>query len=227
MYSRAARTFLQPDKDKANPNLGPGCYTRNEDVAIPGKPNAAVGYAPFSSLSPRISYFDHIISSGPPPGSYESTLGDTMTHRTEGAAIFGRSKTRRFENNTTEAPGPDAYRIPSTIQCKNRPKMERKRLGFGLNQKPLLIEDISDDQKRVAIRTREVIDVSDSEEVDATFQAHGHNAASRPQTQFTIPKTASDKNDKHALIWRRKHIPPSIPKGKNVFGYDETNGIQI
>ena len=37
MYSRAQRKFLNPEKDQANPLLGPGCYTREEAVLVTGK----------------------------------------------------------------------------------------------------------------------------------------------------------------------------------------------
>jgi hypothetical protein len=36
MYSRSERKFLNPNKDQANPNLGPGCYTQDV-IVVAGK----------------------------------------------------------------------------------------------------------------------------------------------------------------------------------------------
>lgn len=44
MYSRAERKFLNPEKDQANPLLGPGCYTMDETVLVTGKLFGKSGY---------------------------------------------------------------------------------------------------------------------------------------------------------------------------------------
>jgi hypothetical protein len=71
MYSRSDRKFQTPNKDHLNPNLGPGCYTLDQKQELV-RPSA---YAPFSSLAPRVSFFEELVKSGPAPGSYDGIMG--------------------------------------------------------------------------------------------------------------------------------------------------------
>lgn len=61
MYSRAERVTVQ---GSSNAHLGPGCYENQREISrVPG-------YAPFSSLAPKVSFFEECVKSGPAPGSY-------------------------------------------------------------------------------------------------------------------------------------------------------------
>ncbi|KAH6597779.1 hypothetical protein BASA61_003043 [Batrachochytrium salamandrivorans] len=118
MYSKAERKFLAPDKDHANPNLGPGCYTCDNPTIMAGKLVGNDGYAPFTSLVPRTSYFDSQIVLGPAPGAYDNSISMYATHRKDPAALFGRSKASRFLKCSTPTPGPGTYRtLPVTTDC--------------------------------------------------------------------------------------------------------------
>eukprot|EP00842_Homolaphlyctis_polyrhiza_P001036 jgi/Hompol1/1933/HPOL_005077-RA len=140
MLTRSERKFLSPDKDHANPNLGPGCYTGDDPVLIAGKLVGNDGYAPFASLTPRVSYFDDTIVAGPAPGAYDSGIGVAATHRKDPASLFGRSRANRFNKSTSLTPGPGSYKIPSSINVKSidghRPAHATVH-KFSLTQQPI------------------------------------------------------------------------------------------
>ncbi|KAI9326042.1 hypothetical protein DFJ73DRAFT_954905 [Zopfochytrium polystomum] len=118
MYSRAIRKFLEPSADHANPNLGPGCYTSDEATLIAGKSLNESGFAPFSSIAPRVSYFDEIVNTGPAPGAYDPppTLDLYSTHHaTDRASLFGKSRAPRFKAAVSKTPGPGSYVVPGTV----------------------------------------------------------------------------------------------------------------
>ncbi|KAJ3191071.1 Sperm-tail PG-rich repeat-containing protein 2 [Irineochytrium annulatum] len=133
MYSRAERKFLTPDADHANPNLGPGCYTADDQALIAGKTIGNDGYAPFASLTPRRSYFDEAVVAGPSPGAYESPIAPVGLHNIDKASLFGRSRAPRFNNTNSTTPGPGAYVIPSTLRRK---KGARDVSGGGVMMRP-------------------------------------------------------------------------------------------
>ncbi|KAJ3107498.1 Sperm-tail PG-rich repeat-containing protein 2 [Physocladia obscura] len=135
MYSRTARHFLTPDPDHANPNLGPGCYTADEATLIAGKTLGENGYAPFSSLAPRVSYFDETIVHGPSPGAYDPPLQPFVVHNSEKASLFGKSRAIRFKNIVSSTPSPNTYSLPSSL------KLTGKK-----NKNNAFIDDISNDQ---------------------------------------------------------------------------------
>ena len=35
------------------------------------------------------------------------------------------------------------------------------------------------------------------------------------------------KSHRHKIVWKRMHVPPSIPVGRNAFGYQESQGIDF
>lgn len=119
MYSRSVRKFLQPSHDHANPNLGPGCYTADETTLIAGKSLNETGFAPFSSLAPRVTYFEENATVGPAPGAYDppAYLNSTSRHTTNRATLFGKSRAPRFRQPVSKTPGPGTYVVPGTV-CK-------------------------------------------------------------------------------------------------------------
>lgn len=107
MYSREVRMKAQ---NLGNPNLGPGCYTQDEQLYPGGDTTKAMGeetYAPFSSLSKRVSAFDEMarIGNQAPGMIYDTTSTKLARHNTDAAAMFGRSRTRRFHSDTSDTPG--------------------------------------------------------------------------------------------------------------------------
>ncbi|KAI8924154.1 hypothetical protein BC831DRAFT_467076 [Entophlyctis helioformis] len=146
MYSRSERKFLVPDKDHANPSLGPGCYTSDDPVLVAGKLIGNDGYAPFASLTPRVSYFDELVGIGPAPGAYDGQLGIGVTHRKDPVTLFGRSRTERFNKIGTATPGPGTYRIPSSIVVKGGAATQHHKpphgtiSHFSLTQQPIGID---------------------------------------------------------------------------------------
>ncbi|KAJ3244263.1 Sperm-tail PG-rich repeat-containing protein 2 [Chytriomyces hyalinus] len=137
MYSRAARRFLTPDPDHANPNLGPGCYTADEATLIAGKTLGESGYAPFASLAPRVSYFEETVVHGPSPGAYDPPLQPFVTHNSEKASLFGKSRAIRFKDILSSTPSPNTYTLPSSLKKKKKATFEggdghfRKGLDHG------------------------------------------------------------------------------------------------
>ncbi|KAK6091121.1 hypothetical protein MT418_008318 [Batrachochytrium dendrobatidis] len=150
MYSKSERKFLQPDKDHANPRLGPGCYAADDTTLIAGKLVGNDGYAPFTSLSPRKSYFDTFIINGPAPGTYDNELGVCATHRKDPASLFGRSRSNRFMQNASPTPGPGAY-ISLSLQSSSHELNNGSRTRkpnihkLSLMQQPVGVELSSND----------------------------------------------------------------------------------
>ncbi|KAL2913221.1 hypothetical protein HK105_207223 [Polyrhizophydium stewartii] len=149
MYSRAARTFLAPNRDHANPGLGPGCYAPDAPVLVAGKIVGDDGYAPFASLTPRVSYFDELIVAGPAPGAYDAAAGVGAVRRRDAAALFGRSRTQRFDKCASLTPGPGSYRIQGVLHSPHRthgaivwkrkyvpPSVPAGRFAFGYQESP-------------------------------------------------------------------------------------------
>ncbi|KAJ3272537.1 Sperm-tail PG-rich repeat-containing protein 2 [Terramyces sp. JEL0728] len=230
MYSRSERKFLAPEKDQANPNLGPGCYTSDEAVLFAGKLIGGGGYAPFSSLTPRGSYFDQIVNSGPPPGNYDVQLGVDLTHKKEGGIIFGRSKTRRFKKDTHDSPGPGAYLISSEAKSRKQEQQDKKQkknmLNFALSQKPIvnrigaqaidksiskLDEEEEYENENESVKPDRPLENGPSSRT-MTIMSRDGKKINRERVRFTKA---------NSLSWRRKYIPPSIPKGNTVYGYQE------
>ncbi|KAI9222652.1 hypothetical protein BC828DRAFT_377939 [Blastocladiella britannica] len=108
MYSRTPRVFGESTVTTA-PHIGPGYY---QDDAVTGqsslhRPPVSQEGAPFSSITPRVCYFDEVAKkSGPAPGSYEFDQERTGPPK---AVPFGASSTPRFLDPPAKSPGPGAY----------------------------------------------------------------------------------------------------------------------
>ncbi|KAJ2991636.1 Sperm-tail PG-rich repeat-containing protein 2 [Globomyces sp. JEL0801] len=227
MYSRSERKFLTPGNDN-NPLLGPGCYLNNEEVLVAGKTVGNSGYAPFLSLTPRVSFFEKQVNHGPPPGNYDYSFGVELTHKMEGSALFGRSKTIRFRSAKTVVPAPDAYVIPTTANRKSDQKLKniiKKNNAIGLNQQPIARE-------YTPAFLKEISALKDYSELEA--EVIPDDDAKIVQTLGKTISLVNKGNNSHTptikvskpikdttISWQRKYIPPSIPKGNNVYGYQE------
>ncbi|KAJ3413396.1 Sperm-tail PG-rich repeat-containing protein 2 [Chytridiales sp. JEL 0842] len=249
MYSRAPRKFLTPDQDHANPNLGPGCYTADEPTLIAGKALGEEGYAPFSSLAPRVSIFDETSHPGPAPGAYNPppqasfSFSQSSTH---GAALFGKSRAPRFKKIVHKTPGPGAYAVPETIGRKeNKRNHVDGGLGFSSKEHPLTKQPVlalsgsaTSLKPRSATPTKnnsdstKKIDVGNS---DGDLDRHLLSEAARGAlTSRSLKKRVSVKKaesmegrfivsagKRAKIVWKRKFVPPSIPVGNSAFGYQE------
>lgn len=263
MYSRAERKFLNPEKDQANPLLGPGCYTPSDTILItgPARQYGKNGYAPFSSLAPRVSFFEQGVSKGPPPGNYELSLSAVS----KVSALFGRSKDVRFKNNNNTTPGPGAYLEVATEETEllrnahHQKDMKSKRnimARFGLNQAPVgIVDRASPIEERIIDEEISAVNITPmpvpvaAENGDPIINASAHtlqekispNSVNSSKNEMALVATNVDTANqsarihtgssnntsketppsKRALIWKRKHIPPSIPVGQNIYGYKE------
>ncbi|XP_036382748.1 sperm-tail PG-rich repeat-containing protein 2 [Megalops cyprinoides] len=104
MYARALRVTYPPVGSTPS-NVGPGSYEVSQSKA-----NKSDCYAPFMSLSSRETLF-HVSATdidSPGPGQYDT--GVTKSHIVGGRSLQNRSK--RFEENVSEVPGPGAYDVP-------------------------------------------------------------------------------------------------------------------
>ncbi|ORZ33879.1 hypothetical protein BCR44DRAFT_1514344 [Catenaria anguillulae PL171] len=107
MYSRTPRKFSEPVLT-TSPHIGPGYYKSDLPQDLQRQQNAVT---PFTSVTPRVSYFDEIArKSGPAPGTYDNAdLISTVPAATAKAVPFGASKTPRFAEPAVTAPGPGQY----------------------------------------------------------------------------------------------------------------------
>ncbi|KAI9189822.1 Sperm-tail PG-rich repeat-containing protein 2 [Blastocladiella emersonii ATCC 22665] len=107
MYSRTARHFSEPTTT-TNPNIGPGYYQEDPTATVLPSSTLPQAAAPFSSITPRVCYFDEVARrSGPAPGTYEPA--DVEDHQPVKAVPFGASRTPRFADPAQRAPGPGSY----------------------------------------------------------------------------------------------------------------------
>ena len=198
-------------------------------------------YAPFSSLSPRISTFDSIIKYTPAPGAYEAP--SLPFHRGDRSSFFGRSKANRFDSKFGDIPGPGSYVLPSSLKLQsNSVVVSRSKSNAHSNrltQQPILITDHEVENLNIKDlqSSNELIDANQDSQtrnestnllID-TFQSINdskkmHVVAKQVQGVLSF----AEKNRKKSangkkIIWKRKHVPPSIPIGQSSFGYTDNN----
>ncbi|RKO93067.1 hypothetical protein BDK51DRAFT_51028 [Blyttiomyces helicus] len=217
MYSRAPRKFLTPDADHANPKLGPGCYTADESVLVAGKTTGNDGYAPFSSLTARVSYFDMAINPGPPPGAYSTLATPPSTHNPYRAPMFGKSRTRRFSAPATAVPGPGTYRVPSTLKIASKSETT-PALSVVPGAKPhALGMEPADTEGGESVQERVEAEQTPKDRPDVG----GVAGRAAPGQVPVVPPTVAGSKTRPPIVWKRKYGPPSIPFGKMAFGYQE------
>ena len=240
MYSRAERNFLISDSSRQNPQLGPGSYTHKEPQFT------QQGYAPFSSLAPRMSCFDDTVH-GPAPGAY-----DAPTAILSRSSLFGRSKASRFDLKSDHYPGPSSYTLPSSLHLKKKKShiaaaghQKSSIQDHPLTQQPMLTfthpnsstEMINHPMNHVA-----PMDALLEEPLESHASLDPSPIQTHPSTNtailnmgphaFRIPSTTAAKSShafrspptKAKITWKRKHVPPSIPTFYQSFGYKETQG---
>lgn len=221
-------------------------------------------YAPFASLSPRVSFFDSIVP-GPAPGTYDSLT--LPLKKADKAPYFGRSKATRFDAKAVDTPGPGSYVLPSSLHLK---KSGKNKAASGListiQEHPLTRQPI----QIAASRSLNVLPEGGSApDLRQQHSSHGPvviasplaapsdsssyppvesvtlNAQSDPKllgptaerlkySNRRMPGVSSAPSDSHSsshppkskakIIWKRKHLPPSIPMGNFSFGYSENSG---
>jgi hypothetical protein len=199
-----------------------------------------IRYAPFSSLSPRVSTFDDFVKYTPAPGSYESP--SLPFHRGDRSSFFGRSKAIRFDSKIGDTPGPGSYVLPSSLKLRSNtlPTSPSKLTGHSnfLTQQPVLVPENE-------IGHLNIKDIQDRNEGVDDFEA-GQIYAEKPfvsalknnadtknillQAQGLPSSRASAKNNiaqVNRITWKRKHVPPSIPIGKSTFGYTEDDDGEL
>ncbi|KNE56634.1 hypothetical protein AMAG_02422 [Allomyces macrogynus ATCC 38327] len=111
MYSRSARKFIEPNR-ATNAEIGPGYYEPDGTAATTALGAVVLpSTAPFSSITPRVCYFDEVARrSGPAPGCYDTANVDPH-HQPVRAVPFAASKAPRFADPPPKAPGPGAYSV--------------------------------------------------------------------------------------------------------------------
>ncbi|KNE54978.1 hypothetical protein AMAG_00915 [Allomyces macrogynus ATCC 38327] len=111
MYSRSARKFIEPNR-ATNAEIGPGYYEPDGAAASTALGAAVLpSTAPFSSITPRVCYFDEVArQSGPAPGCYDTANVDPH-HQPVRAVPFAASKAPRFADPPPKAPGPGTYSV--------------------------------------------------------------------------------------------------------------------
>ncbi|KAJ3296050.1 Sperm-tail PG-rich repeat-containing protein 2 [Rhizoclosmatium sp. JEL0117] len=241
MYSRAARKFLTPDPDHANPNLGPGCYTADEATLIAGKTLGENGYAPFASLAPRVSYFDETVIHGPSPGAYDPPLQPFLVHNPDKASLFGKSRAIRFKNIVSFTPSPNTYTLPSSLKKKKgallggddshyKKPMDHGKLGDTITYQAISNGTAAAAADNGASAPGDATESTnflsqESSPLEGTTKLDTLHSSPTPKkaTKIIIPKKQPPPSAKKpAIVWRRKYVPPSIPVGHSAFGYQET-----
>ena len=220
-------------------------------------------YAPFASLSPRVSFFDSIVP-GPAPGTYDSIT--LPSKKADKAPYFGRSKATRFDAKPVDTPGPGSYVLPSSLHLK---KSGKNKAATGListsQEHPLTRQPIQIAASRslnvlpeggsapdlrqrgpVVIASPSVAPLDSSsyppvESVTLDVQSDpkllGPTAERLKYSNRRMPGVSSAPSDSYSsshpskskakIIWKRKHLPPSIPMGNFSFGYSENSGMSF
>jgi hypothetical protein len=223
----------------------------------PFKLSLPIRYAPFASLTPRVSFFDSILP-GPAPGTYDSLT--LPLKKGDKAPYFGRSKAIRFDAKPADTPGPGSYVLPSSLQLKASLADKSKISGListsqdhPLTREPVLesvsasnlssysqgLSSSAPDLQRAPIAVPGLSNGSGStyppvESVSLHPQTDpkllGPTAerllfANRRMPGISSAPTAPQgSRSKSKITWKRKHLPPSIPRGNFSFGYSETSG---
>ena len=194
-------------------------------------------FAPFSSLTPRQSVFDQVNTSGPAPGAYDA-LTEPFA-RGDKAPVFGRSKVNRFNAKWVDTPGPGSYILPSSLRLKAsgggstmKPGVKSGAHEHPLTQQPvpapveqsMIVNSSSNQITDIAEQTIRVIERTETYEnapiESVSLSLNGPEARRLLKEASTSHKSRREKSSK--IIWKRKHVPPSIPVGHSAFGYQET-----
>ena len=194
--------------------------------------NAFIRYAPFSSLSPRLSTFETLIKYTPAPGAYDSP--SLPFHRGDRSSFFGRSRATRFDSKIGDTPGPGSYVLPSSLKLRsNAIQAASSKLNNQSNfltQQPVLIYDEFQN-----LNIHDLHDMDQGQSINHSLPVESENRqvaqAIDPKKMLLVAKqargissaaSAIKKSPKKSKItWKRKHVPPSIPIGQSTFGYTE------
>ena len=186
------------------------------------------------------------MNAGPAPGAYDAP---TQPHQKgDRASFFGRSKAIRFDARIGDTPGPGSYVLPSSLRLQHSSDQKQRVTGIKstikdhpLTQAPIGVSGNQESSSAVIeimsireLQTQEhdvdgtpIQNVSLDPKVDnvvgpetksLSLTAHQIQGAFAASTLQHHPKSAK-------IIWKRKHVPPSIPVGQSTFGYSENAGM--
>jgi hypothetical protein len=201
-------------------------------------------YAPFSSLAPRISYFDEAVVYGPSPGAYDPPNMPVTIRNSHKAALFGKSKAPRFKHVKTNTPGPGSYVIPGSLKKKSllSPENRHPHGGEGVIMlkpvagvtmtRPTEVEkqDGPADGKIIANEVAAAAEnTSNEKDLMLSYETPQKSRKMKAMKELLTEARQSNKKDesKQGIVWRRKYVPPSIPVGQSAFGYQENEGNYI
>ncbi|KAJ3008790.1 Sperm-tail PG-rich repeat-containing protein 2 [Thoreauomyces humboldtii] len=228
MYSRSQRKFMAPDGDRANPRLGPGCYTADAPALISGKLHGDEGYAPFASLTPRSSYFDSTVTRGPAPGAYAVEQLRPALHSPHKAPEFGMSKVARFGVLLNRNPGPGTYRPPDPVRRTRSPHREPLELGSRTHpltrqpgRGPSTVNKEGEGKDGQEDGDEVVVERRGSEPGKPTVHGRAAGGAGRTKVKRKSRSAAGSEGGRSKIVWRRKHGAPSIPPTRRAFGFQE------
>ncbi|KAJ3181921.1 Sperm-tail PG-rich repeat-containing protein 2 [Gaertneriomyces sp. JEL0708] len=213
MYSRSERKFLATPKD---PHLGPGSYDPDIPAAPVGKSRGNEGYAPFTSLTPRTSYFDEITRlteapARPAPGEYRTELLKLALDKPWKAPQWGKSTVKRFDNydrKKCEVPGPGWYDVNEGM----KPKQGHDEGGDVTNALKLIVRE----SKVHPLMNRPV--PVDEEGYQYDLEERENKLLARQDAVEMAPRPK--------IVWKRKFGAPSIP-GRDAGGFEEGEDGQL
>lgn len=180
----------------------------------------------------------------PAPGAYEAP--SLPFHRGDRSSFFGRSKATRFDSKIGDTPGPGSYVLPSSLKLRSNsmPNTASKLTAQSnfLTQQPVLvseaevetlnIKEIQADNERSNVHHIESAETDAKQNVLVPFSDADSKKillVARQAQGFPSPGGSARRNATkgNRIIWKRKHVPPSIPIGKSTFGYTEDDDGEL
>ncbi|ORX77929.1 hypothetical protein BCR32DRAFT_295311 [Anaeromyces robustus] len=233
MYTRSERIINFAKNN--NPNIGPGTYQKTEEYE-----NAKTqGFAPFSSLQPRLSLFSDS-ANNPSPNEYNTA--PIPLDRAGRVVPFGRSS--RFTNPKNISPGPATYNIRQKIGSeieKLGPKLGKltmnTNVGYGytpeIDYKPIS-DMVKDNEENNTTKTKKpdcedkpinsTMELDEDEE-ESNIIIKNQNPLSN--NLYKKKKVKEENIDRCNLIWKRKFVTPSIPYKNLTYGFIENKDGEI
>jgi len=229
MYTRSERVINFAKNN--NPNIGPGTYQKTEEY----ENTKTQGYAPFSSLQPRLTLFNEA-GSNPSPNEYNTA--PIPLDRAGRVVPFGRSN--RFSYPKYVSPGPATYNVRQKIGSeieKIGPKIGRlamNNVGYGYTPRidyVALSDMVKDNEENNETKKKNInfvkkginsmmdldedVDKDKNIIVQAFYKPNGNNSKK------------NDNIERCNLIWKRKFVTPSIPYKNMTYGFIENQDGDI
>jgi hypothetical protein len=234
MYSRSERVINFVTSD--NPNIGPTSYQKTEEF----ENSKTQGFAPFSSLQPRITLFNESGVNNPSPNEYNTA--PIPINKTGRIVPFGRSC--RFKNPKNISPGPATYNIRQKIGNeieKSGPKIGHlamnSNMGYGYTPKIDYIpisEMIKDNEENNTTKMKNfnfkektlnsTIDLDEDSDDGNMIIKNNISTKNNPSKKNELKKENIEKCN---LVWKRKFVTPSIPYKNLTYGFIENKDGDI